>query len=39
MTMMDFADFKREKAAINNESGFSEKRKDSSVTIFTTKGC
>lgn len=35
--MMDFAEFLREKAAVNNEGDISEKLKDSSVTIFTTK--
>lgn len=35
--MMDFADFLRGKAAVNNEGDISEKLKDSSVTIFTTK--
>ena len=37
MTMMDFADFLRGKAAVNNEGDISETLKDSSVTIFTTK--
>lgn len=34
---MDFAGFPRGKAAITNEGDVSEKLKDSSVTIFTTK--
>lgn len=37
MTMMNFVDYQRRKATVNNEGDFSEKLEEFSAATFTTK--